>query len=170
MTSVFDIAAEIQSRTGSTDWYVINKLAYYVQAWSLVWRDQAAFADRIEAWRQGPVIPRLYKDQRHDNNALIRRAQPLAADLQRHVDRVLDAYGHLSAEKLVELAHRETPWVEARRGLPAGASCDQEITLDSMRRYYARLWNEAEDDERRAAAPATFTGSIDELEALLSAG
>ncbi|HJZ56058.1 MAG TPA: type II toxin-antitoxin system antitoxin SocA domain-containing protein, partial [Gemmataceae bacterium] len=38
----------------------LYKLLYYVQGWTLAWYGRPMFADRIEAWREGPVPPDLY--------------------------------------------------------------------------------------------------------------
>ena len=38
----------------------LQKLIYYSQAWSLVWDEKPLFAERIEAWANGPVCPDLY--------------------------------------------------------------------------------------------------------------
>jgi len=42
----------------------LQKLAYYSQAWSLVWDELPIFQDSIEAWANGPVCPRLYDAHR----------------------------------------------------------------------------------------------------------
>ena len=39
----------------------VNKLVYFAQAWSLVKFNKKLFNEDIEAWKQGPVIPSVYK-------------------------------------------------------------------------------------------------------------
>jgi uncharacterized phage-associated protein len=39
----------------------LQKLLYYCQAWSLVFTGQALFAERIEAWVHGPVVPSIFR-------------------------------------------------------------------------------------------------------------
>ena len=43
----------------------LQKLLYYVQAWSLVMRRKPMFQDRIEAWVHGPVVPSVYRHFSH---------------------------------------------------------------------------------------------------------
>jgi len=42
----------------------LQKLAYYSQAWSLVWDEKALFPEKIEAWANGPVVRALYDRHR----------------------------------------------------------------------------------------------------------
>lgn len=60
MASVFDVSAYILKKTGPISAMKLQKLAYYAQAWSLVWDDAPLFSERIEAWANGPVCPDLY--------------------------------------------------------------------------------------------------------------
>ena len=38
----------------------LQKLVYYVQAWSLVWDDAPIFDEDFEAWVNGPVVRSLF--------------------------------------------------------------------------------------------------------------
>lgn len=167
MVTVFDIAAHIRGRIGDPGRMKLLKLAYYVQAWSLVWREQPAFDDRIEAWKDGPVVATLWTDLHHHEGHRVKSGRPLAADMAALVDRVLVSYGHLSADALSALTHDEEPWNHARGNTPKGVASSAEITHDSMRRFYGHRWIEAERDNAAAAGEPAFRGSIDELEALL---
>jgi len=37
------------------------------------------------------------------------------------------------------LTHIEAPWLEARKGIPDGDNCENEITLSSMHEYYSSI-------------------------------
>src|SRR5690349_8592497 len=56
-----DVAAYILQKQGEITAMKLQKLAYYSQAWSLVWDEEPLFRERIEAWANGPVLPSLYK-------------------------------------------------------------------------------------------------------------
>lgn len=43
----------------------LQKLLYYVQAWTLVLYDKKAFNDEIEAWVHGPAIPDVYRQYKN---------------------------------------------------------------------------------------------------------
>ena len=64
MASVHDVAAAILERTGPIDTFKLQKLAYYCQAWHLVWDEEPLFKARIEAWANGPVVRALYDKHR----------------------------------------------------------------------------------------------------------
>ena len=59
---VFSVARYVRQRLGQVDPRKLQKLVYYAQAWSLVWRQRPAFGERIEAWVDGPVSPDLWTD------------------------------------------------------------------------------------------------------------
>ena len=61
MANVKDVAAYILEKLGEITAMKLQKLAYYSQAWSLVWDEKLLFPERIEAWANGPVVPDLYE-------------------------------------------------------------------------------------------------------------
>jgi uncharacterized phage-associated protein len=163
VASVFDIAAHIRARIGDQGRMKLNKLAFYVQAWSLVWRERPAFGERIEAWKDGPVVVDLWASQNHRDSAEIYSAKPLSTEDAALVDRVLVAYGHLTGEELSVLTHAELPWKNARGATAPGAKSSAEITHDAMMKFYGHRWIEAERDNASAVAPPAFTGSVAEF-------
>ena len=64
MVSVFDVAAFILREKDTMPAMKLQKLAYYCQAWSLIWDEQALFEEPIEAWANGPVVRELYEAHR----------------------------------------------------------------------------------------------------------
>ncbi|WP_449240893.1 Panacea domain-containing protein [Desulfoscipio gibsoniae] len=145
MATVFDVAKYIlekMDRPVST--MKLEKLVYYSQAWSLVWDEAPLFEEHIEAWANGPVVPALYDVHRGRYNVdtkFFKRADTLnLTDLQKDtINRVVDFYGGKSAQWLSDLTHQETPWLEARQGIPDGERGNSEITLASMAEYYGSL-------------------------------
>ena len=120
----------------------LEKLAYYSQAWSLVWDESPVFPERIEAWAGGPVIPDLY----YSHKGMFTVAQwkygnpdNLEDNQRETVDSVVKYYGSMTAQALSDLTHRETPWIEARKGLAALDRGNSEITQASMAEYYGGL-------------------------------
>ena len=149
MASAADVAAYILTRypRGVSTWQ-LQKLVYYSQAWHAVWRDEALFEERIEAWANGPVVRSLYTQHRGKfavtSSDIRGDAEALTAGQRKSIERVLDAYGGLSGRQLSVLTHSEPPWREARGGLPPTSASDAEITLESMQRFYSAL-DTAED-------------------------
>jgi uncharacterized phage-associated protein len=147
MASVHDVAAYILDKAGPMSTMKLQKLAYYSQAWSLVWDERPLFGERIEAWMNGPVVYDLYREHRGMFNVSSwRRGNPsaLATDERETVDAVLAAYGKYSGQQLSALSHRERPWQVARAGLDDTASSQAEITPEAMQEYYSAV--DASDD------------------------
>src|SRR5262249_3562985 len=143
VATVFDFAAQIQARLGSVDAFRLNKLVYYVQAWSLAWRGRPAFHGRIEAWRHGPGGKDLLVDITHHASRQLKNASRLSADDLELVERILIHYGQMSSDALIKLTHAEEPWRKARGSLSELAPSSGEIPVADMRDFYTRAWGEA---------------------------
>ncbi len=142
MASVFDVSAYILKKTGPISAMKLQKLAYYAQAWSLVWDDAPLFSERIEAWANGPVCPDLYFAHQGEFTVGTESrgdAKKLKKIQRETIDSVLKHYSKKTAHWLSELTHREAPWKEARKGLPEGARSNQVITHTAMANYYSEL-------------------------------
>jgi uncharacterized phage-associated protein len=142
VANVHDVAAYILSRRRPITAMKLQKLVYYSQAWSLVWDEAPLFAERIEAWANGPVVRELYDGHR----GLFKvgawpegHADELTRSQTRTIDRVMRFYGKMSSQELSNLTHKEKPWREARKGLGPDERGRQEITLASMHEYYSSL-------------------------------
>ena len=121
----------------------LQKLVYYSQAWSLAWDDKPLFAERIEAWANGPVVPDLYKKHRRQFSveSWDEWGSPdnFSEDQQETIDIILADYGDLTGRQLSHLTHAERPWREARDGLGPTDPSSSEITTTSMQAYYEAL-------------------------------
>ncbi|MBS1830188.1 MAG: SocA family protein [Acidobacteria bacterium] len=142
MASVHDLAAYILRQTGPVTAMKLQKLVYYCQAWSLVWEERPLFRAKIEAWADGPVVPQLYR--LHRGTFKISKwpqgnPEVLSEDDRSTIDAVLKFYGDKTSQWLSDLTHMEKPWREARRGVPPGAPCRNEITAAGMAEYYGSL-------------------------------
>lgn len=117
----------------------LQKLLYYAQAWSLVFKGEALFYEDIEAWVHGPVIPPVYQRYKHHAYNLIPQedlSSKLAANEIDILNLVLTSYGKQSAKFLEELTHSEYPWLRAREGLRADQISSKKISIRDMRSYY----------------------------------
>ncbi len=139
MASVHDVAAYILDKQGSISTWKLQKLAYYSQAWHLVWAEKPLFQDRIEAWANGPVAPSLYNQHRGQFSvSKWRKGDSTRLDDRevKTIDRVLGSYGGLSGQQLVSLTHNEEPWLQARVGLSDTEPSQNQITPESMAAFY----------------------------------
>lgn len=143
--SVNDVAAYILKKTGKITAMKLQKLAYYCQAWSLVWDEKPLFREKIEAWANGPVVRKLYDEHKGMFNVTrwpAGNAKNLSAEQKDTIDGVLGFYGDKSSQWLSDLTHNEGPWKEARRGLAPGDRGDNIISHAAMAEYYSSLGKE----------------------------
>lgn len=119
----------------------MQKLVYYAYAWTLVANDQKLFAEPIEAWPNGPVVPTLYQAlKRYGSRPLDERflrigsdeefaalASKFPDDVLETLNGVYEEYMRMSAFDLVTRTHSERPWREARRGLGPSDYCETAI-------------------------------------------
>jgi len=142
MITVFDIASYILAKQGPMTTMKLQKLVYYAQAWSLVWDEKRLFANKIEAWANGPVVPSLYR--LHKGLFRVRRfslgdGRKIRNSAKETIDAVLAYYGGRSSQWLSNLTHSEKPWKDARRGLSPSQRGSREITPAAMCEYYGSL-------------------------------
>ena len=123
----------------------LQKLLYYVQAWSLALKGEKIFDDKIEAWIHGPAIKTVYLEyQKFGANAIQKDVSEeivnkIPKDSLAVIDDVLGLYSKYEADYLEYLTHSEEPWQKARNGLEPHISSENEITPESMREFYGKL-------------------------------
>ena len=132
---VESVAAWLRTRDSAVANMKRQKLLYYAQAWHLVWEGCPLFAERLEAWAQGPVSPHVFGALRHEGDVAV--GAPLPTEAIGTLVEVLRAYGGRSGRWLSELTHREAPWRTARAGLPDEAPSKAEISVELMRQAYS---------------------------------
>jgi uncharacterized phage-associated protein len=142
VTDVFDVAQYILEVQGEMTAMKLQKLVYYSQAWHTVWADDNLFENRIEAWKDGPVCPDLWKE--HANSFKVSRIDKGDSDKlnkreKKSIKQVLEFYGKRSAQWLSDLTHSEDPWLDARRDTKPGARSNAPITPRAMQEYYSSL-------------------------------
>lgn len=140
--SAHDVAAYILKKIQPMTAMKLQKLLYYSQAWSLVWDEKKLFKEPIEAWANGPVVPKIYQVHRGEFQLSAwsqGKASNLSKEQRETVDAVLDYYGKKSAQWLSDLSHREKPWRNARAGLDANERGNCTIKLGDMAEYYSSL-------------------------------
>ena len=144
MANVHDVAAYIIDKCGDMTAMKLQKLAYYSQAWSLVWEDRNLFDAEIQAWANGPVMPELYHIHRGQFSITQwPKGNPgnIKSSDSETIDSVLEYYGDKSSQWLSDLTHHERPWIEARKGLSPGERSDEVISNSAMAEYYSALAN-----------------------------
>jgi len=120
----------------------LQKLLYYVQAWSVTLRNKKVFDDKIEAWVHGPAIREVYLEFKKFGADPIKKKitaskfSKINKDTKKLIESVWNAYAKYDAPFLEHLSHSEDPWLKAREGLESNMSSTNEITIASMKAYY----------------------------------
>lgn len=142
MATVHDVAAYILERCEAPiSTMKLQKLVYYSQAWHIAWEERPLFREPIEAWRNGPVCPALFRRHKGKFEVSEWDGDPSILDEgeAESVDMVLKAYGSYSGTWLGAQTHSEPPWLDARGSLPSDAPCQVEITPEAMRDYFQSI-------------------------------
>lgn len=128
----------------------LQKLLYYLQAWSLGINKVPFLKTSFEAWVHGPVSRELY-DRFKSTHSLysfitvsdVIHTNPEAmvdADDIEFINYILDNYAGYSGAELETMTHKENPWIEAREGYSPMQSCKKMISEEAMRNYYGERW------------------------------
>jgi uncharacterized phage-associated protein len=138
--TIFDLAAAILARTGEIATMRLHKLAFYAQAWHLVWDEELLTDASFYAWRTGPVNPELRAT--HPGVFLIRdvpgNPDVFTADQIESIDEVVDAYGALRPYVLNSVVKSEAPWKDAWEGTAAGEK-GRIITAEHILAFFGSL-------------------------------
>jgi len=125
--NVIDIANKLLAKASSDDSdelisnLKLQKLLYYMQGFHLAYFGEPLFAEEIEAWKYGPVVPSVYNQYKNFVNQGIKYTDAVI-ELEPQEEKLFNAvykvYATYSAIGLMEMTHNETPWksVKAESG------------------------------------------------------
>lgn len=94
----------------------LQKLLYYQQGFHLAFFGTPLFAEDVEAWMYGPVVPSVYDEySAYGSSALPEVKEPvsLSENEEELFNEVYDAYREFSAIGLMNRTHSERPWLDA---------------------------------------------------------
>lgn len=136
------------------DYYLINlklqKLLYYIQAWSLGINGYPMIKGHFEAWVHGPVCMELYnrfKDTKSLYSSIAEEdvlnkypKDKINSEDTEFIDYILENYARYSGSQIEAMTHSEDPWINARKGYGPMERCHIEITEEAMKDYYAKKY------------------------------
>ena len=122
----------------------LQKLLYYVEAFSQVLLGNRIFDNRCEAWAYGPVYPKMYeKYKSFKGNQIVVDKVDLSKDIlpqyRKVIDYVLGQYAIYNGVTLKDLSHAEEPWKKAHDGYGEKEKCEEEITHESITEYFSGI-------------------------------
>lgn len=129
MFTVNDIANWFLKNTENVTNKKLQKLTYYAYAWYLTFNNDSEnelnnrfFENKFEAWVHGCVYPSLYDDYKQYGTSDIPKYEgalaPFSKDDLDVLNQVNEVYGHFNGNELESICHSETPWKNARAGIP----------------------------------------------------
>lgn len=131
------VVGDNKEREGVTN-LKLQKILYLAQAYFIAKIGKPLFADSIEAWEFGPVVPNVYhKFKNHGSNPIILEEDKskVATEDKEVLNKIWEAFGGYSAGRLVDITHAHTPWKEAYNSL------NKEISNKAIGEYYTPLLN-----------------------------
>jgi len=146
----------------------LQKLIYFCQGYSLAFFGKPLFNDAIEAWKHGPVCPKLYHILKsYGSLPITASVEPEKISLNDNekqlIRMVYDFYGRYSAMWLRKITHEEGPWKDTRTS--------SVISYEALLNYFSTLVEELPaghpwtDEERKEAKKileeAEANGKID---------
>ncbi|MDD3142003.1 MAG: DUF4065 domain-containing protein [Lachnospiraceae bacterium] len=124
----------------------LQKILYYIKAFSMVIDNNEMFMDNCEAWAYGPVFPSIYEKYKvfdrqiiEDCDAQINYDELLNAKEKERIDFVLNCFGIYNGKVLKEFTHKEEPWIKARIGFEENESCNNPIKEKDIQEYFMRI-------------------------------
>ena len=120
----------------------LQKLMFYADAWHLALHGEELTPERFQAWVHGPVALSQY--HRFKEN----KWRPILDEIERpdlsqkviaHLNEIVDVFGVETGPALEIMTHQEKPWIEARGGIPDDQPCNNYISKETTRSFYAAL-------------------------------
>lgn len=112
----------------------LQKLLYFVQAKVLVETGDPCFDDVMEAWDYGPVVPVVYHKYKIYGSWDIQISDVLVDiedRIRTFIDAMLDYCRNYPTYQLVEITHKQDPWIQAhQRGTKS------EIRPSAIKQYF----------------------------------
>lgn len=114
----------------------LQKLLYFVQAMSLMIFGKRAFPEKILAWSYGPVINEVYQKYKQNHGSEINsesNIKNISSGLYKIIEEVINSYGSIEANKLIDFTHEEEPW--------RNTEINKEIDIELIKNYFNKVYD-----------------------------
>ena len=123
----------------------LQKLLYFSQRETFAILNQPLFNEVFEGWRYGPVSREVRTVFTEDGiNA---QTEDIKSESKYIINNIIQEYGALASWKLSALTHKETSWLNSRKGLKKEENGNVEIKMEDIRedakkvRPYDYMWD-----------------------------
>ncbi|WP_296009593.1 Panacea domain-containing protein [uncultured Adlercreutzia sp.] len=145
MADLFDVAEFVLEDLGASSTMKLQKIVFYSHAYHLVRTGEPLVDEKIEAWANGPIFPALF--DKHRRSFVVSRGffsgfakgAPLKSSEVIALRAALGAFRDMTGAELSELTHSESPWADARKGLAPAARSHNQISDESIMKFYSSL-------------------------------
>lgn len=114
----------------------LQKLLYFVQAMCLLIFGKKAFPEKILAWSYGPVINEVYQQYKQNHASEINsesNIKNVSSGLYKIIEEVINSYGSIEANKLIDFTHEEEPW--------RNTEINKEIDIELIKNYFNKVYD-----------------------------
>lgn len=115
----------------------LQKLLYYIQAYTLITTGKTAFDVPIEAWTYGPVVPKVYYAFKKNSDVYTNNSyQDLDANTTTIVEKIVDNLAVGDPFILVKRTHTYDTWINAWNN-----PINKEIKPEDILQYHTERFN-----------------------------
>ena len=123
----------------------LQKLLYFSQRETFAILNQPLFNEVFEGWKYGPVSREIRTVFTEDGiNA---QTEDIKSESKYIINNIIQEYGALASWKLSALTHKETSWLNSRKGLKKEENGNVKIKIEDIRedakkvRPYDYMWD-----------------------------
>lgn len=120
----------------------LQKLMFYADAWFLALYGEELTDERFQAWVHGPVaLSQYHRFKENQWRPILDEIKKPEFDERKtkHLKEILDVFGTETGPALEMMTHSETPWIEARAGIPDDEPSNAYISKETTKKFYAAL-------------------------------
>ena len=127
----------------------LQKICYYAYAWYLTMYNERLFDDgKFQAWVHGPVNPYLYSKYKNYGWNKIDKKENVEVneELSEFLDTIFNTFAGFTGDELENMTHRETPWIEQRKGYEPYEACTRIINDETIKVFYRNLMERSQGE------------------------
>lgn len=123
----------------------LHKLLYFAQRESFAILNEPLFDGIFQGWKYGPVSPVVRFN--FSDEGIFGANDNVSEEAAYILKNVIQEYGQISSWRLSDIAHQETSWLNARKGLGKDENGRRTLSLDDIRkdaekvRPYDHVWD-----------------------------
>lgn len=123
----------------------LQKLLYFAQAYYLANFDEELFAEDMQAWTHGPVVPSVWHVyKRYSWESLpVGPEAVVSPKIVPYLEAIYANFSKFDAKELERITHDHTPWRETRKDLRPELKCSDPIEKKTIKDFYVKKIREA---------------------------